>query len=164
MRSAKIRLAALPLAAVSAIALWQASLLETWTVFGPGPGLFPLIVSIVCAVSCLLMLAFPGRQVADQGREDGTEAAIQPAEVRTFRTCAAALVLMALCTALDVGFLMTSMLLTLAITWYGERRKFAHALLFGALAGLVGTVLFGGVLGVEIPEGLLEQSLLRALR
>lgn len=158
---------AVPLVVASATLLVQSLALDTWGMFGPGPGLFPISVSALCCVLSLALLAWP--RIGVQGREsaqaeEAAEAPLEPAERRTFLTCVAALLLLAATALIGAGLIVMCVLTTLTITWFGERRSWRRALVFGILCALAGLVVFNRLLGVDVPSSPVETWLVRLTR
>jgi len=63
-----------------------------------------------------------------------------------------------------LGFLATSLVLALALTWFAEGRRLRSAALFGLGCGLVGIFVFGEMLEVTLPLSELDRTLLRLAR
>ena len=147
---------------VAGALFWQANDLPFTDFMGPGPGLFPQVVTgFTCAMAALLVL-FPGPAV--QSREgDPGHAPAGAAERRSFALYAVALPFLAVGSAF-LGFLATSLVLALALTWFAEGRPLRSALLFGLGCGLVGIFVFGEMLEVTLPLSEIDRSLLRLAR
>ncbi|MSP89652.1 MAG: tripartite tricarboxylate transporter TctB family protein [Alphaproteobacteria bacterium] len=148
---------------LSLLLLWQARGLDSWSILGPGPGLFPQLTTAFCAVVAGLLVLFPGlARTPDKSAEDG-ETEIGPAERRLFLAYGLALPFLALASVFT-GFIAMSAFLALALTWGAERRSWRGALVFGLLCGLAGVVGFDHLLGASVPATVLEQSILRLFR
>ncbi|MBL8702015.1 MAG: tripartite tricarboxylate transporter TctB family protein [Alphaproteobacteria bacterium] len=156
----------LPYVAASVIALllfWQASSLEAWTFLGPGPGLFPQLTTGFCAIVALLIACFPGTRAPAAPAEEEPDAAAGSAEQRLFLIYCLALPFLAIAAA-HLGFILMSVALALALTWWAERRGWLPAFVFGLACGILGVVVFGRLLGATVPELALESALLRLFR
>lgn len=141
--------------------LFQAVKLPFSDIFGPGPGLFPTIVTGMCAAIAGLLALFPALGAeAKQGEPDET---LAPDERFTFLAYAAALPLMAASLA-TLGFFATALLLSVGLGWWVERRGLIGVLAFGVAVGAVGVLVFHKHLETQIPIGFLDDLLLRLAR
>ena len=149
--------------ALSLLLVWQAQGLDSWSILGPGPGLFPQLTTAFCAAIAALLMLFPGlARTPAKSAEDG-EAEFGPTERRLFLAYGLALPFLAIASAFT-GFIAMSMILVMVLTWGAERRNWRGALVFGLLCGLVGVVGFDHLLGAGVPATALEQSILRLFR
>ncbi|MFT3800911.1 MAG: tripartite tricarboxylate transporter TctB family protein [Burkholderiaceae bacterium] len=96
----------------------------------------------------------------DADADDGPLAA---AERRTYAAYCAALPLIA-AGVTWLGLFVTCVLVALLVVWIGERRGLRSALTFGIATGLIGDIVFGWLLSVEIPIALPDQLILQLLR
>jgi hypothetical protein len=151
--------------ALALLLVWQAQGLDSWSILGPGPGLFPQLTTAFCAAVAAILVLFPGRAKAPEASEgEGeAEAELGPTERRLFLAYCLALPFLALASAF-IGFMAMSVILVMALTWGAERRSWRGALVFGLLCGLVGVVGFDHFLGASVPATALEQSILRLFR
>lgn len=158
------RLATLGLLATALVGLWQSSQLSRWAIDGPGPGLWPSAVSFVFLVLAIIVLIFPGRVAStEDGDTDSLDAATRAATRRTFALYAASLVVLAL-GARYAGFVITSMLVSVIVIRFAERRSWTAALIYGAVCALIGVFGFGGLLRVDLPVTGIERTLLSLMR
>lgn len=148
---------------IALILLRQAFMLESWTFMGPGPGLFPQLTTAVAAAIALVLTCFPGLAAGQSQATAEAEPILDTEDRRRVAIYVLALPFLALGSAL-LGFVVTSVSLVLALTWQAERRRWLHAMTFGAICGLVGLLGFGRLLGASLPETIVEQSLLGLLR
>jgi len=175
MRLSKERLAFAAGLGLALLFLWQAMKLDPWSIIGPGPGLFPQAITIFCAAVAGLLVLVPalsrglggpmGASVAGEAAEEEEEAEEPPgpAERRIFWLYALALPFLGIA-ATYLGFLLLSLVLVMGLSWYTEGRSWRGALLFAVLAGLVGLIGFGEVLGASVPEIELDRIILRLFR
>ena len=147
--------------AIAIAFFWQATTLPRWDMFGPGPGLFPVIVSTAAAVFACLLVLFPsmGGEVTFAMDEEP----MAPAEQRVFVAYALALPALII-GAYFLGFIGTSIVLALAISFYVEGRNWPAALAFGVFTGLGGVVIFHHYLDTPVPIGWLDSVALRLVR
>lgn len=145
------------------ILLWQASGLDTWSIIGPGPGLFPMLTTAFCCIVAGLLFLFPrlAQSHTDTTREP--DAPLGPAGRRTFTLYCVALPLLAVAAAY-FGFFLTSIILVLLVTWLAERRSWRAALLYGVLCGIIGVIGFGHFLGASLPATEIDNFLLQLVR
>jgi len=167
-----IRIATAGLLVVGLIGLWTALELERWSFEGPGPGLFPTLVAVVFLALSVWVLIRPGREASDP------EAGIDPTDpspidrpasrsapspaVTLAWTCAALLVL-----AIGpqfAGFAATTLAVCILVVRGAERRSWALALGYGVGAALIGLVLFGGLLRVDLPATALDRAIVSWIR
>jgi Tripartite tricarboxylate transporter TctB family len=143
--------------------LWQATGLDTWSVIGPGPGLFPVLTTAFCCIVAGLLFLFPSLARTHVDTERASEPPLELAERRTFAIYCAALPLLAVCSAY-FGFFLTSVILILVLTWLAERRNWRSALVYGVLCGTVGVIGFGFFLGASLPTTEIDNFLLQLVR
>ena len=142
---------------------WQAHGLESWSVLGPGPGLFPQLATGFCVTIAGLLVLFPGLAKAPSKAEGEIEPEPGPSERRLFLVYCLALPFLALASAF-IGFMAMSVILALALTWGAEGRSWQGALVFGLLSGLVGVIGFDHFLGASVPATEIEHTILRLFR
>lgn len=147
--------------ALSAVAAWASWQLDVWSFIGPGPGLFPMLISVVCVALATIVLLAPSPRATEGDAAD--EGPLDPPERRTFAMYLVALVALAAGSAW-LGLFLTCMLVCLIIIHFGERRSLGVALFTGACMGLIGVVLFGWILRVEIPTSHAEALIYQMLR
>jgi hypothetical protein len=75
--------------------LWQAAGLDTWSVIGLGPGLFPMLTTAFCCIVAGLLFILPSLARSHVDAELAPEPPLEPAERRTFVIYCAALPLRA---------------------------------------------------------------------
>jgi len=143
--------------------LWQAASLDTWSVIGPGPGLFPILTTAFCCVVAGVLFMFPSLARSHVEPDRAPESPMEPAERRTFVIYCAALPLLAVASAY-FGFFLTSVILVLVLTWLAERRNWRSALIYGVLCGTVGVIGFGYFLGASLPATDIDNFLLQFFR
>jgi len=143
--------------------LWQAARLDTWSVIGPGPGLFPILTTAFCCVVAGVLFMFPSLARSHVEPDRAPESPMEPAERRTFVIYCAALPLLAVASAY-FGFFLTSVILVLVLTWLAERRNWRSALIYGVLCGTVGVIGFGYFLGASLPATDIDNFLLQLVR
>ena len=78
----------------SLLFLWQSAGLDTWSIIGPGPGLFPLLTTAFCCVVAGLLFLFPGLARNHTDTERAADPPLEPAERRTFLIYCAAMPLL----------------------------------------------------------------------
>ncbi|MFN5512414.1 MAG: tripartite tricarboxylate transporter TctB family protein [Burkholderiales bacterium] len=167
-----VRIATASLLVVGLIGLWKALELERWSFEGPGPGLFPTLVAVVFLALAVWVLIRPGREAsdpeaeiepADSGPIDRASPGAAASPKSTFAwTCAAVLVL-----AIGpqfAGFALTTLAVCTVVLRGAERRSWALALGYGVGAALIGLVLFGGVLRVDLPATALDKAIVSWIR
>lgn len=147
--------------AAALVFAWDASRLESWSILGPGPGLFAQAATLFTAAVAAALAAFP--RLAADGEKSETEPEHGRAEKRFFWSYAGALIFLALAPTY-LGFIVTSLVLVMALSWGAEGRSWRPALLFAIVCGLVGVVGFGHVLGASIPLGAADRFVLQLLR
>lgn len=145
------------------ILLWQATGLDTWSIIGPGPGLFPMLTTAFCCVVAGVLFLFPGLAQSHSDTKREPDAPLAPAERRTFALYCVALPMLAVAAAY-FGFFLTSIILVLLVTWLAERRSWRAALLYGVLCGIVGVIGFGHFLGASLPATEIDNFLLQLVR
>ena len=143
--------------------LWQATGLDTWSIIGPGPGLFPMLTTAFCCVVAGVLFLFPGLAQSHADTNGEPDTPLDPAQRRTFALYCVALPLLAVATAY-FGFFLTSIILVLLVTWLAERRSWRAALLYGVLCGIVGVIGFGHFLGASLPATEIDNFLLQLVR
>lgn len=146
---------------VALVLAWEASTLDSWSIMGPGPGLFAMAATLFTAAVAAVLVAFPG--LASDGKKAEAEAELGPTERRHFWSYAGALVFLAVAPSF-LGFILTSLILVMALSWRAEGRGWRPALLFALFCGIVGVIGFGHVLRASIPLGPADQFVLRLLR
>lgn len=156
------RLAALGLLAAALVGLWQALRLESWGFDGPGAGFFPQLVAAVCVALALLVVVAPGR--AGETEDGDSETVAATAETRRcFGLYALALVVLA-AGAAWAGFVATSLVVSVVVVRFAERRSWAAALGYGIGAALIGLICFGWLLRVDLPESPIERAFYTLVR
>jgi len=159
-----VRLATLGLLAVALVGLWQAWGLERWAIDGPGPGLWPMVVAVVCVAMALITLVWPGR--AGSTEEGDTETIDDQERGRTRRTFsiyALALIVMAAGSAW-AGFVLPAFAVSILLVRFAEGRSWGKALFYGLIASCVGLVCFAWLLRVDLPTGPIERAFLSLVR
>ena len=146
---------------VALVFAWEASTLDSWSIMGPGPGLFAVAATLFTAGIAAVLTVFP--RLAADGNKAEAEAEPEPTEKRHFWSYAGALVFLAVAPSF-LGFILTSLVLVMALSWKAEGRGWRPALVFALFCGLVGVIGFGHVLGASIPLGAADQFVLRLLR
>jgi MFS family permease len=131
----------------------QALRLEDYGPFGPGAGLFPQIATGIALALAVTLLLVPALGHEPPSAEP--EEVPAPEELRTFRLYMAGLLVMVVGAAW-CGFLLSCVMLTMLLTWFAERRPWQHALVFGLVCGLIGTVGLGHFLEIELPYGAVD--------
>jgi hypothetical protein len=148
----------------AAVLFTQAWSLERWSVQGPGEGFFPLLLSAGLAVLGLVQLVAPGQRTGPDRPTADSElppADADPAAPRD-RLAYAIYVGATLAFALlftRLGVLLSVLLFMIVTVRFAERRAWGAALLSGVIADLVLYVVFGRLLGVPLPQGLIENVL-----
>lgn len=155
------RLPYLGATAVALLLLSQALRLEVFGPFGPGAGLFPQIAAGLATALAVLLLLVPA--LSREVEPPVPEEPIAAEELRTFRLYVAGLVLLVVGSAW-LGFVVTTVLLALLLTWFAERRPWYHALLFGLVCGIIGTIGLGHYLEIEVPYGAADSFLRQLVR
>lgn len=159
-----VRLATLALLVTALVGLWQAWGLERWSLDGPGPGLWPMVVASVCVALSLIVLVWPGRDSATEaGDTDSIDAQELGRTRSTFRLYCLALVVVALGSAF-AGFVLTAFMVSILLVRFAERRSWASALTYGAAASVIGLVCFAWWLRVDLPTGPIERAFLSLVR
>lgn len=159
-----VRLAALALLACAFVGLWQANALERWNFDGPGPGLFPTLVGVVFAVLALVVVIFPGPAAGGEAADTEEVPTQERAPVqRRFAIYSLGLLVMALGTAY-LGFALTSLLLSVLIVAVAEGRSWRAAIVYGLVCALLGLVVFGWLLRVDLPGGPIERAFFSLVR
>jgi hypothetical protein len=149
--------------ACTVVLLVQSLDLDNWGVFGPGPGLFPKIVTGFCCIIALLLTVSPPITQTTGPSAGQEEGPLAPPERRTFRIYVLSLILLTVGTAW-FGFLLTSVMLALVVTWWGERQSWLKALAFGLACGLAGVIGAGTYMEGGVPTIILDQFIIRLLR
>lgn len=157
------RLATAGLLVVALVGLWQTLLLERWSFDGPGAGFFPQLVAGVCVLLALVVLVWPGK-VTTAGDDGDTETPDGDAGTRrAMWVYSLAMVVLAL-GAMFAGFAVTAMAVTVLVMRGAEQRSWASAFSYGLVCALVGLVLFGWLLRVDLPEGPIERQFFTLVR
>ncbi len=141
----------LPYLAASAVALAflsQALRLEYFGPFGPGAGIFPQIATGLASLIAIILLLVPA--LSGDAVDGPPVEKLGAEEERTFRLYIAGLLLMVVGSAW-LGFIVTTVLLALLLTWFAERQPWPRALAFGLICGLAGTVGLGHFMEIEVP-------------
>ena len=146
---------------VALVGFWQAWPLERWSFDGPGPGFFPQMVAAVCVLLSLLVLVWPGK-VADEAADDATEAAAVSTR-GTFALYGLALFVLAL-GMVFAGFTVTALVTTVIVMRFAERRSWLLSIGFAVAVSLVCLLLFGWLLRVDMPTGVVDDVILRLVR
>ena len=158
------RLATLGLFALALVGLWQSSRLERWSFDGPGPGLFPMIVSVVFVALALIVLIWPGRAAST---EDGdTELIDQATRQKTRRSFAIYVVSLLVLTAGSAfaGFTITAVAVSVLIVRFAEGRSWGAALVYGLACAAIGLIGFGWLLRVDLPSSPIERAFFSLVR
>lgn len=170
-----VRAATAALLAVAIVGLWKALALERWSFEGPGPGLFPSLVALTCVVLAVIVLIRPGRASQDAQAPDPDDlssetgptqgsSADEARQVRkTFAWTAVALLVLALGPQF-AGFAATTIAISVVVLRLAERRSWGLALGYGCAAALIGLVVFGGLLRVDLPASALDRAVLSVIR
>lgn len=162
MVTARIPAAMICLAAAALFT--QAWPLERWSVQGPGEGFFPLLLSAALAVLGLVQLVAPGPPTgpvpspADRAAAAAAVDAVAPRDGRAFAIYVAATLAFALLFT-RLGLLLSVLLFMIVTVRVAERRAWGPALLAGVVADLALYAVFGRLLGVPLPQGVLENAL-----
>jgi len=173
------RLAATGLLVLGLIGLWKALALERWSFEGPGPGLFPSLVALVFVALAIAVILRPGKEARDpeeaMAADDGAASSTEQESARvatqaeqrevksTFRWTAAALIALAIGPQF-AGFAVTTLVVCALVLRGAERRSWSVALSYGLIAALIGLVLFGGLLRVDLPVTALDRTVLGWVR
>lgn len=155
------RVGAACLLLVALVGLWQTWPLERWSFDGPGAGFFPQMVAAVCVLLSLLVLVWPGK-VADEAGDDAAGSAEISAR-NTFALYGLALLVLALGT-IFVGFTVTAVITTVIVMRFAERRGWLQSIGFAVAASLACLLLFGWLLRVDMPTGVVDDVILRLVR
>lgn len=156
------RLVTLGLLAVALVGLWQALRLESWGFDGPGPGFFPQLMAGICVALAIVVLVLPGQAGETEGGD--TEDTPRSAEAhRTLALYAATFGLLA-AGAMYAGFAMTTIVVTVLIMRFAERRSWMASVGYGVACAAVGLVCFGWLLRVDLPEGPIERTFYTLVR
>ncbi len=147
--------------AISLVLIHEALALDAWSILGPGPGLFAQAVTLFTAAIAAALAAFP--RLAADGKKAEAEPEMGAVEKRAFWSYAGALVFLAAAPSF-LGFIATSLVLVMALSWGAEGRGWRPALIFALLCGMAGVIGFGHVLGASIPLGAADRFLLQLLR
>ena len=158
------RLATLLLLALALVGLWQASRLERWSFDGPGPGLFPLMVSIVFVALALIVLIWPGRAAStEDGDTELIDEATRQQTRRSFAIYMASLLVLAAGSAF-AGFTITAVAVSVLIVRFAEGRSWAAALVYGLACAAIGLIGFGWLLRVDLPATAVERAFFSLVR
>lgn len=158
------RASAVALAAVAGVALWQALKLDRWGFDGPDAGFFPQLMAGICLLLALVVAVWPGRpNLGEDGEADVPEEDGGVVTRNVFAVYSAALLLLAL-GAMFAGFAVTALAVTVLVMRFGEGRGWGSSLRYGTVCAVVGLVLFGWLLRVDLPEGPIERAFYSAVR
>ena len=158
------RLATFALLAIALVGLWQSSRLERWSFDGPGPGLFPLIVSVVFVALALIVLIWPGRAAStEEGDTDLIDEATRQKTRRSFAIYVASLLVLTAGSAF-AGFTITAIAVSVLIVRFAEGRSWAAAMVYGLACAAIGLIGFGWLLRVDLPEGPIERQFFTLVR
>lgn len=161
------RWTALGLLLAAAAACWQAGLLPRWGFDGPGPGLFPLALSILAVALSALVLITERPAAAPIDGDDSEGVArydlAAPAERRVFHCYLVALVVL-VAGAFWAGFIVTVIATIIVLMRFGEGVGWRATLVTAAVMALVGQLGFGWLLQVSLPEGPVDRALRGLLR
>jgi hypothetical protein len=140
------------------LAFWQALRLPLWTFQGPGPGLFPQALAVMCILLSMIEILAPRAIPLRSGWE---EAAIEPErrEHQTFAVYVASILILTV-GAFYAGFAVTTFALVLVVLRFGEGVGWGRSILTGVGYVLAGWVTFGVLLRVNLPEGPLDRAFL----
>jgi putative tricarboxylic transport membrane protein len=133
--------------------------LDAGTADRPGPAVFPRLVGFGLFISALVVIfePVPTSEVSDRGPEGGE------GRMRVLVLASSVVGYIAL---LDVlGFLLTTALVLPAVSWSlqkKEKRSYRRAILVGVVIAVAVDAVFGLLLEVVLPDGLLDFGL-RAL-
>ncbi len=158
MRNLGVRLSALGLLTAAFVAVWQTFMLESWGFDGPGAGFFPQLLAVTCVVLAALTLLFPGRPAPS---DDGDDAS--GTDWRNFVVYSAGLGVMA-AGSFFAGFVVTTIVATVVIVRFGEKRPWTQAIGYGVVCAVIGLVCFGWLLRVDIPESPVERAFYSLVR
>lgn len=139
--------------ALSLTVAYLASSMNVYSDYGPGPGFFPLVLSLLISILTLIWLLMP------VGEGEIPEALTRDAIARV----ATILLSVALATWLMpyLGFFVTSCLTIFAITVVTGRHSLYFAAALAAVSSLAFQLLFKQALGVTLPAG--EMSFISSL-
>ena len=158
------RLATLLLLALALVGLWQSSQLERWSIEGPGPGLFPLMVSIVFVALALIVLIWPGRAAStEDGDTELIDEATRRQTRRSFAIYMASLLVLAAGSAF-AGFTVTAVAVSVLIVRFAEGRSWVAALVYGLACAAIGLIGFGWLLRVDLPGTAIERAFFSLVR
>ncbi len=163
------RLAALFMLVIALIGLWKLSSLERWSIEGPGPGLFPMLVAGVFAALAIIVLIWPGQvssSADDDVDENGAEAGAantQSNQTRTFRLYAISLLMLAFGSAF-AGFTITALAVSVIVVRFAERRSWFAAISYGLICAAIGLIGFGWLLRVDLPNTAIERAFFSLVR
>lgn len=138
--------------------------LASWTFDGPGPGLFPQAVAVVAVALALINLVMPRfGAVSDEVEGHESDGASGPEETRAALIYSLGLIWLVAGT-FYAGFSVTVFVLLTGIIRFGERRSWLAAVIAAAAVTIIGLVGFGWALGVNLPEGPIDTTILAYLR
>ena len=158
------RIAVLGLLAVALVALWQVSRLERWSIEGPGPGLWPLMVTLMFVALALVVLIWPGRAGETEEGDTDTIDARTARETRSrFGLYSMSLLVLAGGSAV-AGFTLTSVAVSVLIVRFAEGRSWLAAFVYGLACAVIGLVGFGWLLRVDLPAGPIERAFFSLVR
>ena len=158
------RIAAAGLLLLALLGLWQSMGLERWSIEGPGPGLFPVMVALVFALLALVVLIWPGRAAAtEEGDTDAIDAETRQRTRAGFAIYSLSLLVLA-AGAAWVGFTLTSMAVSVLIVRFAEGRAWFAAIAYGLGCAAVGLIGFGWLLRVDLPASFIEHAFFSLVR
>ena len=158
------RVAAAGLLLLAGLGLWQSMGLERWSIEGPGPGLFPVMVALVFALLALVVLIWPGRAAAtEEGDTDRIDPETRARTRSSFAIYALSMVVLAAGAAF-MGFTVTSIAVSVLIVRFAEGRSWFAAIAYGLGCAAVGLVGFGWLLRVDLPSSFIEHAFFSLVR
>jgi hypothetical protein len=141
----------------AAVLFTQAWPLERWSLQGPGEGFFPLVLSAALAVLALVQIVTAGpRTRPEHAAADADGDA--PRDRVAFAIYVGATLAFALVFT-RLGMLLSVLLFMIVTVRFAERRAWGPAVLSGVVADLALYVVFGRLLGVPLPQGVIENAL-----
>lgn len=150
------RWTALGLFCAAAAAFWQATQLSRWGFDGPGPGLYPQVMSVICMALALLVWALEKGDTAPVVSDDEESVAryglAAPQERRTFHIYLLALAVLVV-GSWFAGFIVTSLAVMILTMRFGEGVSWRATLVTAVSVTFVCVIGFGWLLQVSLPEG-----------
>lgn len=148
------RWTALGLFCAAAAAFWQATQLTRWGFDGPGPGLYPQILSVMCMALALLVLVLEKND--PEPDTDDEEAVARyglaaPKDRRTFHIYLLALAVL-VAGSWFAGFIVTSIAVMVLTMRFAEGVSWKATLITAFSVTFVCVVGFGWLLQVSLPE------------